>query len=231
MPLQIRTTFSCCVLLLFLFSSRVTASVVPTILVRVASDSIYNGVSENAEQPIIALNAEFQLNTNWVAGIQFQDSEPESVRQRNRNISAYLGYDKKISNDWLSSTYYTHRAFPGGAREWDYDEFSSRLSHKSGASLGVSYAPNYYSSSVKAISSSFRYTRPIIDNIYMRAELGNLTIPTLFNYQFGELTVGTRYKRFNIELGYHWTSDTFINTPVSNIRSPQFVFSLNYVAF
>ena len=213
------------------FSLSATAAVSPSFLVRAASDSIYNGVSENAEQPIIAINAEFQINSNWVTGVQFQDSEPDTVRHRNRNVSTYIGYDKTLSDNWLSSTYYTHRTFPGGQREWDYDEFSSRLSHKSGASIGVSYSPNYYSSSVKAIGSTIKYSRRLAERFYVKTEAGNFNIPSLFNYQFAEVTIGANYKRFNVELGYHWTSDTILHTPVGNITSPKFVLGINYIAF
>jgi hypothetical protein len=223
--------FSCYALIIYLFSLPAIAVGSPTLLVRTASDSIYNGASENGGQPILGVNSEIQLNRNWVAGVQFQDSEPDGIRQRNRNLTTYLGYDKKLSNNWLSSTYVTHRAFPGGEREWDYDEFSSRLSHKSGASLGVSYSPNYYSSSVKGIGTTIKYARQLVDNLYIKTEFGNFNIPSLFSYQFAEATVGTSYKRLNVELGYHWTSDTILHTPVGNIASPKFVLSVNYVAF
>jgi hypothetical protein len=224
-------TFSCYAFIIYLFFQPAKADVSSTLLIRTASDSIYNGTSENTGQPIVAINAEFQVTSTLVAGVQFQDSEPENVRQRNRNLSTYLGYDKKISRNWLSSTYFTHRTFPGGQREWDYDEFSSRLSHRSGASIGVSYSPNYYSSSVKAIGTTIKYSRPLIERVYVKTEIGNVSIPSLFSYQFAEATVGTSYKRFNVELGYHWTSDTILHTPVGNITSPQFVLSVNYVAF
>lgn len=220
-----------CVFSFTLFHTKVNAAVAPTVLVRASSDAVYNGVSENGGQAIIAINAEFQLSKSWTTGVQFQDSEPAGIRQRNRSVLAYVGYDKKLSDNWLSSTYFTHREFPGGQREWEYDEFSSRLSHRSGASFGVVYAPNYYSSSVKSFGTNVRYGNKLISKTYWRAELGNINIPSLFNYQYAELTLGTRYKRLNIELGYHWTSNTILHTPVGNITSPHAVFSINYLAF
>lgn len=230
MRLHQHINFSCYVLFLSLWSLPVAASIEPSLFIRAASNSVYNGVSENANQPIIAINAEFQLNYHWTAGIQLEKSEA-GKSQRNQNLSSYIGYDKKISENWLSSTYFTHRAFLDSQREWNYDEFSSRLSHKNGFSVALSYAPNYYSSSAKAIGTTVNYSRPLIKNSYIKASVGNMSIPSLLSYQFIETTVGINYKRLNVELGYHWVNERILSTPVGNITSPQFVFSVNYFAF
>ncbi len=218
------------VLIISLFSLPLSASIEPSVFIRAASNSIYNGVSENADQAIIAINAELQINYYLTTGIQLQNARKDTS-QRNRNFSSYIGYDKKISTNWLSSTYFTHRAFPGSEREWDYDEISSRLSHSKGLSLGLTYSPNYYSSSVKAIKSTIAYSRHLVKNSYFKTEVGNVNIPTLSSYQFIEATIGARYQRFNFELGYHWVNDTLLSTSVGNIASPKFILSVSYFAF
>ncbi|TDF41640.1 hypothetical protein EYS14_01955 [Alteromonadaceae bacterium M269] len=208
-----------------------SAYTLPSVVVRASSDSIYHGSSENAGEASIAINAELPISANWIAGLQFQDSNPSGVRQRHRNISGYLGFDKKIAKNWLSSTYFTHRAFPGSGRTWDYDEFTTRLTHQNGLSFGTFYAPNYYSSSVKALGANIQYTGRLVDRFYWRSQAGNINIPSLFSYQYADFTVGTSYKRINVELGYHWTSETLIQTSVGTIDSPDFVLSVNYVVF
>lgn len=209
----------------------VRASVEPSILIAANSDSIYHGISESSDDPSIAINVEFQLTPNLISGVQLQEAITSDVRQRHRNLTAYIGYDHKISDNWLSSTYYTHRAFIDSQRQWDYDEFTAQFSHKSGVSFGTFYAPNYYASSVKSVGVNAQYFKTLPDNFYWKAKIASINIPTLFNYQYANLAIGKNIKRVNIELGYHWTSDTRLQTPVGNIDSPGLVLRVNYFAF
>ncbi|MEM0912011.1 MAG: hypothetical protein AAGJ37_13610 [Pseudomonadota bacterium] len=207
------------------------AGVEPSVVIRVASDSIYNGASESGSEPSIAINTELQLSPQWVFGLQLQDAEPNTVRQRQRNVTAYVGFEKQIADDWLSSTYLVHRGFPGGARKWHYEEILTNINHRNGVFAGVSYANDYYSSDVKAYGINVGYSDRFNDDFYWRAKIGNLNIPSLFSYQYAELSVGANAGRFNVEVGYHYVSESVDASPVGQIASPNAVLSVSYLAF
>jgi hypothetical protein len=215
----------------FLFlAMNCQASEQPRLLVRVAGDAIYHGVSETNDKPVVAINSEYSFTPNIVVGAQFQQVLVNSSTPRERNFSVYLGYDKTISENWLSSTYVIHRKFPKARVKWDYTEFLTRISHRGGWSLDVSYSPDYYSSNLNGTGASLQFTEEASKNWYWRAQLGNFNIPSLLSYQYAEFAIGGRSKSWTIELSYNWVSDTLRQTRVGNIQSPMAMLSVNYVA-
>lgn len=216
---------------LVLFPLSAFAEISSSVIIHSSSNAIYNGLTENNNKPYAAVNAELQLNPNWVFGAQLQDSEPVGIRQRQRVLSSYIGYDYAVNDNWLSSMYVINRKFLASARKWDYDEFSVKISHKNGAALNLTYAPNYYSSSVKGIGSTLSYIHHFTDRYYARTQVGTFNMPSQLNYQFAHLAVGTSVGRFNMEVAYHWTEKQAIQTRMGPIVSPGFVLSVNYLAF
>lgn len=217
--------------LLSLIPAFCFASVEPSIVIRGASDSLYNGTSENGSEPSLAINTELQLSPQWVFGLQLQDAEPNPIRQRQRNVTAYIGFEKQIADDWFSSTYLVHRGFPGGARKWHYEEVLTNLNHRNGFFAGASYAHDYYSSDTNAFGLNVGYLDRLNDTFYWRANIGNLNIPSLFSYQYAEFSIGASAGRLNIEMGYHYVSDNIDKSPIGKIASPNAVLSISYLAF
>lgn len=207
------------------------ADVSGSVIIHASSNAVYNGLTENGDQPTIAINTELQLNKNWIFGVQLQDSEPVGLRQRQRAFTTYLGVDYQLSENWLGSAYAVSRQFIDAAVDWNYDEFSLTLSHESGASFDVTYSPNYYACSVKAIGAVMSYHHQLSDNFYVKSRLGNLHIHSMVNYPFSEFALGASFGRLNAELGYHWTKQNDISLRIGPIESPQWVLSVSYLAF
>jgi hypothetical protein len=218
-------------LLSLLFSANSMTSELPSLSLRVASEAIYQGVSETNGQSMIAINSEYALTSRFIVGVQFQEVIATSNIPRSRNFSTYIGYDKVIAENWLISTYMMHRDFPRAKINWDYNQISTRVSNSHGLSFDISYAPNYYSASVKGIGATAQYVKAVSKNWYWRAQLGNFNIPSLLSYQHAEVTAGLRVNNINIELSYHWVSDTELQTRVGNIQSPNALLSFSYAAF
>jgi hypothetical protein len=217
--------------LFLLFAMDSIASDFPTLSLRVATEAIYQGVSETNGKPVIAINSEYALTSSIIVGAQFQEVITTSNIPRSRNFSTYIGYDNVITKNWLISNYIIHRKFPKAGINWDYNQISSQISSRHGLSFGVSYAPNYYSASVKGIGATAQYIKDVSKNWYWRTQLGNFNIPSLLSYQYADFTIGWRAYHVNIELSYHWVSDTELQTRVGNIQSPNALLSLSYAAF
>lgn len=217
--------------LLLLSSVASNALEYPTLSLRLATDAIYQGVSETNGEPILAINSEYALTSNIVVGAQLRKVMVNNNLPRDGNFSTYIGYDKVIGKNWLSSTYIIHRKFPQARIEWDYTLISTRLSSNQGLSFNMSYSSNYYSASVKGIGTTAQYTQEVSKHWYWRAQLGNFNIPSLVNYQHADLSIGLRFRQVNVELSYHWTSEAELKTKVGNIQAPNVLLSLSYAIF
>lgn len=217
--------------LLLLSAVESSALEYPTLSLRLATDAIYQGVSETNGKPILAVNGEYALTSNIIVGAQLRKVIVNNSLPRDGNFSTYIGYDKAIGKNWLSSTYIIHRKFPQAQIDWDFTQVSTRLSNINGLSFDISYSPNYYSASVKGIGTKAQYTKDVSKHWYWRAQLGNFNIPSLLNYQHADLSIGLRFQQINIELSYHWTSDTELRTRVGSIQSPNALLSITYAAF
>ena len=126
------------------FTNVAFANVALGVVAEARSDWVYHGASETDNQPSLGINAEYDIGSVWFAGLELHDSNATSERQRHRGVMGYLGVALPVGERWHMTASVKRRTFPGSAKEWDYTEYDWRLSHASGLSVRLDYAPDYY---------------------------------------------------------------------------------------
>lgn len=211
-------------LLLFVFTtgqySVVHANERLSIYGLIANDWIYHGVSETAGNPNLGINIEYQASSIAVLGLTANEANVQGVRQRHRNITPYIGAEFAINDNWFGGVYIQARRFLDSAREWDFEEYSTTLSHQNGFSARLDYSPDYYSSGLTATTLALKFQRPVYQSLYATAAVGHVELGSEQDYQYGHVKLGFRYKRYSASLGYYHVSRSFLSSAIGPVRSP-----------
>jgi|GEM_PF-3171271 len=197
----------------------------------VNSSGVVDGVSYTDNNTQISVSADVQLHHNIAVGGQLHSAQPDAIRQRHRGFSAYLAYDKALGDTWLVGTSLTHRRFIDGAKNWNYSHVNTYIKHDSGVSVDMMYSPRYYATRFSARQYSLSYVREVGSHMYARTRASHFELTSVLHYQYMDFALGMNVRRLNIEVGYHWVSDTLRPTPIGLVTSPKWQLRAMYLLF
>ena len=180
------------------------------VVAQVVNDWTYHGTSEVLGEPVVGLNAELSLDSQWFFGIEghLARLRSSSIRQRQQAVAAYVGREFNLGQNWHSSVFLTHRLFIDSVAEWDFTELSADLTHDSGFTLRVDYSPDYYARDTPAVAFEAHFNRAITDRSYLYLMVGALEIAddAFLDHQYGSVGIGASLAAANVDAGYQFNS-------------------------
>lgn len=201
------------------------------VVVQAASDWIYDGTTETRGEPSIGINGEWRAQPALFLGFEAHEANVRADRQRQRSISAYIGIDQSLGENWYTALSLQHREFPGSIKEWDFTEVILQFAYLDNVSLSLDYSPNYYARGTKGFGGVLSYTRNISRRTYWSAEVGSqqLSESRFVDYEYARLALGLSTSKLNIDISYGWNSEDgnllFGNEP---LLSPELLLQVSY---
>lgn len=195
------------------------------------SEVAYRGVSETFDRAAIGLNVEWAGRRNVHAGLSFLEGDAPAVRQRERSINLYAGWQTEFAQDWVAGTSIAYRAFPESTKDWDFVEYQAAIGWRDRLSLELAWSPDYYDHDTESFAVAIRGFQPLSRSFYMSAELGTveLTWRDISDYQYGSLALGFRRDRWVAELSHTRATNEGRNLFGEPLETPDLLLEFSYL--
>lgn len=150
-------------------SSGVALAVEIEANVALASDYVFRGFSQTAEEPAISGGFDYDFGNGfsagtWASNVNFGDNTASE-------IDLYGGYSWSVNDKINIDFNYVYFAYPGETGALNYSEFVAGVG-LGGVGLSVVYSPDYFGSDASAIVLNADYELSINDRISASFHLG-----------------------------------------------------------
>ena len=227
-PLPVRPALLLCVA--GLASGAATADAL-AIEATAVSEVAYRGVSETFARPAIGCNVEWAGMNGAHAGLSFLEGRAPAVRQRERSVNLYLGWQTEFAKDWMAATSIGYRAFPESTKEWNFVEYQVAIGWEDKLSLELAWSPNYYDHNTESLAVAVRGFQPLSRSFYVSAELGavDLSWRDISGYRYGSVAIGLRHDRWLAELSHTRATDEGLELFGAPLETPGLLLELSYL--
>ena len=195
------------------------------------SEVAYRGVSETFARSAIGCNVEWAGMNGAHAGLSFLEGSAPAVRQRERSVNLYLGWQTEFAKDWMAATSISYRAFPESTKEWNFVEYQAAIGWGDKLSLELAWSPNYYDHNTESFAVAIRGFQPLSRSFYMSAELGTVDLSwrDISGYRYGSVAIGLRHDRWLAELSHTWATDEGLELFGAPLETPDLLLELSYL--
>lgn len=195
------------------------------------SETSYRGISESFGHAALGIDLEWAGTGSLHAGLSYREADSRPVRQRERSISAYVGWQASVANDWIIGATLAHRAFPGATKEWDFSEVQAAIGWRDRLSLEAAWSPDYYSHGADMFALTLRGLQPLSRSFYASAEIGRVETDwmQLSGYSYGQIALGMRRDRWLLELSHTQSNNDGENLFGDELDPPELLFEVSYL--
>ena len=195
------------------------------------SETAYRGLSESFGHAALGIDVEWAGARGLHAGLSYREADTRPVRQRERSISTYVGWQTSFTNDWIAGTTLVHRAFPGATKEWDSFEVQAAIGWRDRLSLEVAWSPDYYSHNTEMLALTLRALQPLSRSFYASAELGTVDADwrDISRYSYGQVAIGLRRDRWLLEVSHARSTNEGENLFGERLDPPELLFEVSYL--
>ncbi len=194
------------------------------------SEIAYRGVTES-DRPAIGFNVEWAGMNDVHAGISFLEGDAPTVRQRQRSVHPYVGWQTEIDTDWVAGASIGYRVFPQSTKDWDFVEYQMAIGWRDRLSLELAWSPNYYAHNTESLVVAIRGFQPLSRSFYLSGELGSVDLNwrNITDYQYGSLAIGFRHDRWVAELSHTRATDEGSDLFGVPLEAPHLLLELSYL--
>jgi uncharacterized protein (TIGR02001 family) len=114
-------------------------------LVGIASDEVFRGLTQSDNQASPQLDLHYSLS-HWYAGLSAVGVRRGAERSAGVGLIAYLGYQRRLGDDWGASLALRHYDYPGYEQRdiYNYDELALSMSWRDLIVATVMASPNVF---------------------------------------------------------------------------------------
>jgi uncharacterized protein (TIGR02001 family) len=176
------------------------------------TDYVWRGVTQSDGDPAAQLGGDIAFDSGIYAGLWGStiDINNGPDRQRDTEISYYLGYSHDVGKRWtfgISAVAYT---YPGqtGTVDYNYEEYMFSTNYDDRVWLEYAYSPDLYNFDRESHNVEAYAEWPAGKHLIVGVGAGYYDVSDLVGdgYAYWELGVTWPLKRFDIDLRYHDTS-------------------------
>jgi uncharacterized protein (TIGR02001 family) len=177
-----------------------------------ATDNVFRGLSQSDHQ----VSPEGDLHytySGWFAGVTAEEVRRGAYDSLGADLIGYLGYQRRLGDDWSASLTARHYDYPGYEHRsyYDYDEGALSVSWREFVVANLIASPNVYFADRlghhgrgAAITYEVAGRLPLLEGFSANAGLGysdiNQEIGT--GYAYGNLGISKQWHSVNFDLRY-----------------------------
>ena len=188
-----------------IYSSHAVAEFHPTLAVK--TDYIWRGYSKTSEHLSLQANLDYEHVSGGyfgitLANVDFDDDEFKDPAKL--EITPYLGWTFKLSDDWRLDAQWTRYFYDGDifGHPSDYNEFYLLLHYNDIFTAHVSFSEDYYNQGHASGNYELTGRYPISDNLEFSTGIGYSQVEKIFEYDTlnwdAGLTYYTKYIGFDL---------------------------------
>lgn len=180
--------------------------------VSLKSDYVWRGVTQSDGDPAAQLGGDVSFDSGIYAGLWGStiDISNGPTRQRDTELTYYLGYAHEINDTWVLSATAVSYNFPGqtGNVDYDYDELQLNVNFDDRVWFQYAYSPDLYNSGYDSHNLEVYAERPIGSHGTAGGGVGYYDVSRLVGdgYAYWELGYTWPIGRFDVDIRYHDTS-------------------------
>jgi uncharacterized protein (TIGR02001 family) len=108
------------------------------------SDYFVRGISRTSDHPALQLDFHYSNPNGFLAGLFASNTEIGPSKQRDVELSAFLGYAWNFNEAWRARILASHYAYPwnSAGSHYNYDELDLDVSYQGWLHFGLGYSPN-----------------------------------------------------------------------------------------
>lgn len=176
------------------------------------SDYVWRGVTQSDGDVAIQLGGDVAFDSGVYAGAWGStiDISNGPTRQRDNELTLYLGYGLELNDAWVLSATAVSYNYPGqtGSVDYDYEELQLSANYDDRFWVQYAYSPDLYDSGDRAHNAEIYTEWPLGDQAAIGAGIGYYDLSS-FNgngYAYWELGITWPVSRIDLDLRYHDTN-------------------------
>lgn len=200
--------------------------------VSIASDYVYNGLSQTYDEPSLRFALDFEHDSGFFAGgaLGNIDYEAESRFRtpRRTEASVYTGFLWR-RRDWMTNVTVSRHVYPDIERRYDYTEAAVGVSFRDRYFLSVARSNDYLAVYHRATRYRAGVAIPWVWDLELGIDAGRFhsSGPFDVSYSFWDAGLSRAVGRFALDLRFH--DNTYDRTSLlGNHADGLWVFSLSY---
>jgi uncharacterized protein (TIGR02001 family) len=181
------------------------------------SDYLVRGISRTNNDPALQAAVNYLNPTGFLAGAFASNVQIGPSKQKDVELSAYIGYAWNVNEDWRVKMLGSHYAYPWHEVDshYTYDEIDIDIAYQGWLHFDLNYSPNYprrlYGSHVSADEKSVEVNlqRPVLGRLSATAGVGYSFVggPDSGGYTYWSAGAAYGWRSVTLALSYVNTSD------------------------
>ena len=176
------------------------------------SDYVYRGVTYSDGHIAGQTGADIAFDSGAYAGVwgSTVDIQNGPSRQRDRQVSYYVGYGHDLNSDWSVGASIVAYTFPGssGNVSYNFEEYSVSANYRDRAWLEYSFSPDLYGSGEETQNVELFAEWPARWQLTLGAGVGFYDVSALSGdgYAYWQIGLTRPVGKIDVDLRYHDTS-------------------------
>ncbi len=181
--------------------------------VSLRTDYVWRGVTQSNGDPAAQVGGDVSFDSGFYAGLwgSTVDIENGPARQRDKELTAYLGYSYAPDDTWMLSATFVSYNYPGqtGTVDYDYEEIQLNVNYDDRIWFQYAYSPDLYDSGYDSHNAEFYTEWQLGGAVTMGAGVGYYDVSELTGsgYGYWELGLTRPFGPVDVDLRYHDTND------------------------
>jgi uncharacterized protein (TIGR02001 family) len=178
----------------------------------VTTDYVWRGVTQSDGDPAVQLGGDIAFNSGIYVGLWGStiDINNGGDRQRDIELTYYLGYSRDISTRWSLGASVVVYTYPGqtGVVDYNYEEVMLTANYDDRLWFEYAYSPDLYNTGFDSHNVEIFTEWPAGKHLVVGAGAGYYDVSNFVGdgYAYWELGVTRPIGRLDIDLRYHDTS-------------------------
>ena len=176
------------------------------------TDYVWRGVTQSDGHPAAQVGGDLSFDSGFYAGLwgSTVDIDNGPARQRDKELTAYLGYGYELDDRWILSATLVSYNYPGqtGSVDYDYEEIQLNVNHDDRIWFQYAYSPDLYDSGYDSHNAEVYAEWQLGGAMTLGAGVGYYDVAALTGSDYGYWEFGlTRpFGPFDVDLRYHDTN-------------------------
>lgn len=188
-------------------------------LVAVTTDYVFRGLSQTRGDPAVQAGLQYRTEDGWFAGAWGSTIDLNQGHGATVELNLFGGRAWHVEAGWEARITAVHYAYPNDTERlrYDYDELMMSVAWRDAIVANVAWSPNTsrYSrygkaTRERAVTIDLVGRWSLHENWALFGGLGQYDLDELFgtSYRFGSLGIAGTLRPLDVQLAYHFTSDS-----------------------